>query len=65
MYAIGDMSKIHNVPIRTLRYYDKIGLFKPSFVDQGTGYRYYSTEQFEQLNIIKYLKSRESPIVSV
>lgn len=56
MYAIGDMSKIHNVPIGTLRYYDEVGLFKPVFVDESTGYRYYSIEQFEQLNTIKYLK---------
>jgi DNA-binding transcriptional MerR regulator/effector-binding domain-containing protein len=65
MYAIGDMSKIHNVPIRTLRYYDKIGLFKPIFVDQGTGYRYYSTAQFEQLNIIKYLKFLGLPLKQI
>lgn len=56
LYAIGEMSKLHNVPIRTLRYYDQIGLFKPIVVDETSGYRYYSTEQFEQLNTINYLK---------
>lgn len=55
-FSIGEMSKLHNIPIKTLRYYDDIGLFKAIAVDGNNGYRYYSTEQFEQLNAIKYLK---------
>lgn len=54
--SIGEMSKIHDVPIGTLRYYDRIGLFRPSKVNQDSGYRYYSPEQFELLNTINYLK---------
>jgi effector-binding domain-containing protein len=50
------MAKLHNTPIKTLRYYDEIGLFKPIEVDEKNGYRYYSTEQFEKLNTINYLK---------
>lgn len=56
LYTIGEMAKLHDVPIRTLRYYDGFGLFKPAEVAAETGYRYYSTEQFEHLNTIKYLK---------
>lgn len=55
-FSIGEMSRLHNVPIKTLRYYDQIGLFKPVEVDDHSRYRYYSTEQFEQLNTINYLK---------
>lgn len=55
-FTIGEMAKLHNIPVKTLRYYDEIGLFKAIEVDRNTGYRYYSTEQFEQLNTIKYLK---------
>jgi DNA-binding transcriptional MerR regulator/effector-binding domain-containing protein len=54
--TIGEMSKLHNIPVKTLRYYDDIGLFQPIEIDTGNGYRYYATEQFEQLNTIKYLK---------
>ena len=50
------MSKKHNVPIGTLRYYEQIGLFRPSKVNQDSGYRYYTAEQFERLNTINYLK---------
>lgn len=55
-FSIGEMSRLHNVPVKTLRYYDEIGLFKPIEVNDHSGYRYYSTEQFEQLNTINYLK---------
>ncbi len=42
--------------IRTLRYYDQIGLVKPEYTDPDSGYRYYSTAQFEPLNTIRYLR---------
>ncbi|WP_042352107.1 MerR family transcriptional regulator [Bacillus massiliigorillae] len=57
IFTIGEISKLHNISIKTLRYYDEIGLFKPIETNQTNGYRYYSTEQFEQLNIIKYLRA--------
>ena len=55
-YAIGEVAKFHHIPIGTLRYYDAIGLFRPAEVDENSGYRYYSLEQFEQLDTICYLK---------
>ncbi|SEH38095.1 effector-binding domain-containing protein [Halobacillus karajensis] len=55
-FLIGEMAKLHNTTIKTLRYYDEIGLLKPIQIDKNNGYRYYSTEQFEQLNTIHYLK---------
>ncbi|WP_139490317.1 MerR family transcriptional regulator [Brevibacillus dissolubilis] len=55
-FSIGEMAKLHNTTIKTLRYYDEIGLLKPIQIDHNNGYRYYSTEQFEQLNTIHYLK---------
>ncbi|NFI67462.1 MerR family transcriptional regulator [Clostridium botulinum] len=57
LFTIGEISKLFNINIRTLRYYDEIDLFKPIFIDKANSYRYYSTNQFEQLNTIKYLKA--------
>lgn len=57
MFLIGEMSKLFQIDIRTLRYYDEIQLFTPAYVDNATGYRYYSIEQFERLNTILYLKA--------
>lgn len=56
LYAIGEMAKISNVSIQTLRYYDQIGLFKPAFVDPTTNYRYYKDSQLYHLDIIKSFK---------
>ncbi|MFD2706555.1 MerR family transcriptional regulator [Salibacterium lacus] len=56
MFSIGEMAKIHHVSTKTLRHYDDLGLLKPIWVNADNGYRYYSTEQFEQLNTIQYLK---------
>ncbi|MBP3953612.1 MerR family transcriptional regulator [Bacillus suaedae] len=56
LFTIGEIAKLHNVTMKTLRYYDEIGLLEPIQIDENNGYRYYSTEQFEQLNTIQYLK---------
>jgi DNA-binding transcriptional MerR regulator len=42
--------------VKTLQYYDELGLIKPARVDQFTGYRYYAHEQYQRLNRILALK---------
>ena len=56
LYRIGEFSKLTSIPIRTLRYYDSIDLFKPSEVDLFTSYRYYKEEQVKDLELINELK---------
>jgi len=56
MFKIGDFSKLCQVPVKTLRYYDEIGLLRPEQVDNFTGYRYYAAHQLERLNRILALK---------
>ena len=56
MFKIGDFSRLSQVTIKTLRYYDEIELLKPARVDNFTGYRYYSAEQLPRLNRILALK---------
>lgn len=56
MYKIGDFSKKVAVPVKTLRYYDEIGLFKPSYADPFTGYRYYEEKQIVSIKKIAMLK---------
>lgn len=55
-FKIGEIADLFDLNIRTLRYYDQIGLVKPEFIDPDSGYRYYSTAQFEPLNTIRYLR---------
>jgi effector-binding domain-containing protein len=57
MFKIGDFSRLSFVTVKTLRYYDEIGLLKPVKVDRFTGYRYYSADQLPRLNYIAALKS--------
>lgn len=56
MIRIGEFSKLSQVSIKTLRYYDEMGLFKPIDVDHFTGYRYYSASQLPRLNRILALR---------
>lgn len=57
MLKIGDFSRLTQVPAKTLRYYDDIGLLEPNHVDTATGYRYYSFTQLPRLNRILALKT--------
>ncbi len=41
MFRIGEFSKLVQVSIRMLRYYDEVGLLTPAEVDKWTGHRLY------------------------
>lgn len=45
-YSIHELSRLSGVTTRTLRWYDKIGLLKPSRV-ADSGYRYYGAKQVD------------------
>jgi len=53
---IGDFSKLSRVSIKTLRFYDEMGLLKPISVDRFTGYRFYEYNQLPRLHRILALK---------
>lgn len=56
MFKIGEFSKLSRVSVKTLRYYDEIGLLKPVEVDRFTGYRSYAASQMPRLNRILVLR---------
>jgi effector-binding domain-containing protein len=56
VFKIGDFSRLSQVTVKALRYYDELGLLKPAHVDRFTGYRYYSATQLPRLNRILALK---------
>jgi DNA-binding transcriptional MerR regulator len=56
MLRIGEFSKLSQVSIKTLRFYDEIGLLKPTLVDATTGYRYYAANLISRLNRILIFK---------
>lgn len=56
MFKITEFSKITKVPVKTIRYYQELGLLKPAVVDEMTGYRRFDEKNIEELLKIVYLK---------
>ena len=56
LFSIGEVSKYQNISKQTLIFYDKIGLFRPAYVDPENGYRYYSAGQIDYLDTILIMK---------
>jgi DNA-binding transcriptional MerR regulator len=54
---IGEFAHACDVSVQTLRYYEKVKLLKPDYVDEDTGYRYYSKDKIFKLTTINLLKS--------
>jgi DNA-binding transcriptional MerR regulator len=52
MLRIGEFSRLSQVTIKALRYYDDMGLLKPAYIDPFTSYRYYSVEQLPRIHRI-------------
>lgn len=65
LFTIGEMARLFDVNMRTLRYYDDIGILRPESIDPVNGYRYYSTRQFERMNTIKYLRALDMPLKKI
>ncbi|MBO0410163.1 MerR family transcriptional regulator [Enterococcus hulanensis] len=56
MYTIGQFSELTGVSIRTLRYYEKINVFLPSYVNSKNNYRYYGYDKFSEIDKLKILR---------
>ena len=55
MYTIGQISEMFNIPVSTLRYYDKEGLFPD--LERQSGIRKFSEREVEALRVIECLKA--------
>lgn len=64
MKTVKEVSKLAGVSIRTLRYYDEIGLLKPTATTEA-GYRLYSDKDLERLQEIMFFKEMELPLESI
>ena len=54
MYTIGQVSELYHLPVSTLRYYDKEGLFP--HLEKVSGIRKFSDAEMEALHVIECLK---------
>ena len=50
--SIGAVSRHKGVSIKALRYYDRIGVLRPAYINPKTNYRYYTEEQLYLLDAI-------------
>ncbi len=65
LFQIGAVAKMFHLSVGLLRHYEKIGLLTPEYIDNETGYRYYSIRQFECLNTIRYLRILDMPLSQI
>ncbi|WP_419180306.1 MerR family transcriptional regulator [Bacillus mobilis] len=65
LFSIGEVAKIKGITIKALRYYHKMGILIPKHVEESTGYRYYSIDQFIHIDIIKSCRELNTSIVEL
>lgn len=65
LFQIGDVARMFHISTGSLRHYEQAGLLKPEYIDQDTGYRYYSVRQSEILNTIRYLRALDMPLEQI
>ena len=64
MMTVNEVSKLTGVSIRTLQYYDKIGLLKPAEYTES-GYRLYDDAALERLQQILLFRELEVPLKDI
>ena len=62
---IKEFAKITGVSVRTLHYYDEIGLIKPALVDAQNGYRFYDENSLLRMQEILFYRELDFPLKSI
>ena len=62
---INEFAKLTGVSVRTLHYYDEIGLLKPAEVDMWTGYRFYDEDSLEKMQQIMFYRELDFSLKSI
>lgn len=65
MLKIGEFSKLCQLTVKALRFYEKEGLLIPASVDKWTGYRLFKTEQLELAAKIKSYRQLDLSIAEI
>lgn len=64
MKTVKEVSEVTGISIRTLRYYDEIGLLKPTELTEA-GYRLYDNKALEKLQEIMFFRELEIPLIDI
>ena len=62
---IKEFAEFAGVSVRTLHYYDEIGLLMPAFVDKTTGYRFYDEKSFLRMQEILFYRELDFSLKSI
>ena len=62
---IKEFAEFTGVSVRTLHYYDEIGLLPPADVDQGTGYRFYDEQSLLRMQEILFYRELDFSLKSI
>ena len=62
---IKDFAEFTGVSVRTLHYYDEIGLLTPAFVDRSTGYRFYDENSLLRMQEILFYRELDFSLKSI
>lgn len=65
LLSIGDVCKLTGATLKSLRYYDKIKLVEPVFIDPDSSYRYYSFEQTFLVDILMLCVELDIPLKGI
>lgn len=63
--TVHEVAALTGVSVRTLHYYDEIGLLKPSEVAPDTGYRYYDEDALRRLQQILFYRELDFPLKEI
>lgn len=63
-YTVSRLARMAGISVRTIHYYDEIGLLKPAFVERN-GYRYYGEEEFLKLQQILFFRELDFELIRI
>ncbi|MER6505967.1 MerR family transcriptional regulator [Nonomuraea sp. NPDC001636] len=65
LLPIGQFARLGRLSVKQLRHYDELGVLRPAYVDEVTGYRYYRAGQAREALSIGLLRSLDVPLAVV
>lgn len=65
LLRIGEVARLFNLSVGTLRHYEQMGLLDPAYIDPASGYRYYGSRQLSTLNTISHLRVLNLPLAQI
>src|SRR5918992_833862 len=62
LLSIGRFARLAGLTVRAVRHYGELGLLDPAYVDEDSGYRYFTPKQLADAEAIKRLRSLQLPL---